>query len=282
MRLGWLVAGCALALGLSGCAQHFQTVGGRARPASENIQRVVSLSPSTTEVLEARNALHTLVGRGAADNFPLYVQPIPVVAGVKPDYEMLAQMKPDLIVYDADLYSDADVARLKQLGAKLFAFDGHTVDEYIKEVYELGQLVGSETHMANYVETVQLARKEAQGDPPPPQNVAVIDPGPNGSDLIAGTGSFQADLVRCAGGTPVGPGADRFVPMNDEELVKLNPDTIVTAGDPTPVFNDPKLASLSAVKNKRVMGMNADVLLRRGCRVDIAITNLHTILVTHK
>ncbi|RYG87739.1 cobalamin-binding protein, partial [bacterium] len=76
-------------LATGGC-QQAQAIGGKARPTI--YRRIVSLSPSTSEVLVSNGI--PLSGRTAACDYPANVKSVPVVAGVKPDYEALAKVKP--------------------------------------------------------------------------------------------------------------------------------------------------------------------------------------------
>jgi iron complex transport system substrate-binding protein len=98
--------------------------------------------------------------------------------------------------------------------------------------------------------------------------------------MIAGTGSFVADIVRKVGGEPVGPSGTLFVKANPETLVTLNPDVIIVNGSKGDVAGavalskDPRLQSVKAIKNGRIRAIESDVLLRRGGRVDLLISGI--------
>lgn len=239
------------------------------------VRSIVSLSPSTTEICGQVNITQDRVkGRTAADNYPTYfVSKIPIVATLKPDYEKIAAIQPDLILYDAQLYNESDVAKMKQLKAQLFEFKAQTIDGFIDELYHLGNLAGSETSISEYVDKIIAARATALGAASH-FKTAVIMPGNGSEHMIAGADSFVADVVKAAGAEPVGPKADRFVPLNAELLISLNPDAIVTAGDPTAFINDPRFKSLKAVQNKKIVPIVSDIILRKGGRVDRLITAL--------
>jgi ABC-type hemin transport system substrate-binding protein len=92
--------------------------------------------------------------------------------------------------------------------------------------------------------------------------------GAGGEHYIAGTEGFHADAIRAAGGEPVGPEQDRYVPIDAEALIKLNPDMILTAGSPDAIVNDPRLKSMSAIAKLKVRGIPQDFATRMGFRVD--------------
>lgn len=277
-----LLAGLLLA---AGCAPPELTVGGQ--PRKKLYKNVVSLSPSTTEILLLFCNYRGIVkGRTAADNYPEQsVGRIPVVASVKPDLEKLKSIGTDLIVYDESLYNEADVQKFKSLGIDTFALGGATVEEFADELHKLGVLIGGETNLSEYVDKIHRSIALAEGEPLQPKpKVAVLLPGAGGGHYIAGAKSFQADVVRVAGGDPVGPEADRFVPANPEQLVSMNPDILVipvskkaveAERSVNAVLQDPKLKSLAAVTGRRFVPIDQDIILRRGARVERLIEGLH-------
>lgn len=265
----------ALAICGLGCGEATTVIGGKPRP--KFYRAIVSLSPGTTEIALQYGTARAVVGRTASDDFPAFqVAKIPIVASVKPDYEKIAEIKPDLILYDSLLYNDQDVAKIKAIGADLFVISANTVDEFITELYKYGSLVAGETNVSTYVDRILAARSSAQGDAAGTKiKVAVIMPGQGSEHMIAGTDSFVADLVRAAGAEPVGPKADRFVNLSPEFLVSQNPDIIISSGNGAAILADARLATVTAVKNRRVIAVKPDVLLRRGSRVDKMIDAFH-------
>jgi iron complex transport system substrate-binding protein len=261
---------------LAGCTE--APTFGRGGDPHQPYRKIVSLSPGTTEIVASYIANHqAFQGRTKADNFPPTVRDVPVVGDLKPDYEKLAQIKPDLIVYDDALYNEADVEKLKQLGGKLFAIKADTVAAFMDQLRDLGAEISSETQLNDYADKINYERQDAMGSAlKPTPKVAVLMPGGGGEHMIAGKDSFQADLVRSGGGEPVGPPGNRFVTLNAESLISMNPDVILVAGMPDPIATDPRLKTLKAVVGHRVYGTGVDknaqdILLRRGARVIDAI-----------
>jgi len=245
-------------------------------------RKIVSLSPSTTELMAQPFGIN-LAGRSAADNFPANsLTRVPVVGGVKPDYEKLASIQPDLIVYDGSLYNEEDQKKLKATGAAVYVFDAKSMAEFKDQIFELGSLVGQESHASDYLQRVKIELNNAKAKPPTPTpKVAVILPGPSGSNMIVGTQSFLADIIRTIGGNPVGPDGARFTTMNPEALVALDPDRIVVSGTTADhagydaFVKDPRFKTLKAVKNNAITVIDSDVLLRTGSRVDSLVKALY-------
>lgn len=273
-RAPWLLLSCVLLV--VGCLHaNNANVGGKElkKPA----RRIISLSPGATEVLAKLGGLHYLVGRTESCNYPKYVVKVPVVASVKPDYEKVAKQRADLIVYDPDLFNASDVEQMTRLSKmKPFALGGNTVQEFEDNLYALAKLYTGETFVSEYVDKIEAAKESSLGDPlKPTPTVALILPGEGAEHMIAGTDSFYADEIRMAAAKPVGPAGTKFVPLNAESLMKMNPDIVLVAGDPSIFSSDSRFASLPAVKKNRVTGILQDAMLRRGVRVDLVISQLH-------
>ncbi len=244
-------------------------------------QSVISLSPSVTELFASYGKVEVMRGRTAACNHPGGLEKMPVVANIKPDYEKIATLQPDLILYDTSIYNASDIEKIKALGAETFAMDVHTLKEYIDYCYRLGAYNPDPTRMSDYVEKVRSAISLCSGNPPAPgTKVAIlIGNSKEGEYMIAGKGTFQADEVRTAGGEPVGPDVKNFAPLSVESLISWNPTVIVTTeGNGVNISSDPRLRSLKAVAKGRIVEFNGDVLLRAGARVDQFITRLNDVL----
>ena len=241
------------------------------------VKTVVSLCPSAAELLSL--GVPKTIGISSRDNFPPTLKGTPIVADIKPNYELLAKLKPDLIVYDPAVYNAQDIENLKALKIPLVAIDGDTVEAYTKSVYRLGQALQSETAMMDYLDRLDKEVKVCLSDPlKPAPKIAIVMSSPTSSPMVAGSKSFYCDLIRVAGAEPVGPDSNDFKAMSPEALLALNPDGIVLPaekGSETTFMSDRRFTQLKAVKNGKVFMMNQDYLLRRGERVDEALKRLH-------
>jgi iron complex transport system substrate-binding protein len=278
----------ALVLVLAGCQRNV-TVGGV--PREKEFINIISLSPSATEIALNNGLTQKLKGRTQSCDFPMTASRVPVIASLKPDYERIAEITPDLVIFDSQLYGPDELKKIEGIGATTFAFKANTLDEFITELFTFGALTGVETSISSYVDRIMQQKSTSLGDPINPKpKVAVMLPGVGFEHMIAGTDGFVADIVRTSGGEPVGPKSDKFERLNAESLVSQNPDIIVL-GLPEDdlaeadkmaraVLNDPRLASIAAIRGKRITPLNTDIVVRRGGRVDRFIENLHKKLST--
>jgi iron complex transport system substrate-binding protein len=269
-----------VAVVLSGCGSKAQLIGGQPRRATP--PAVVSLSPSTSEIVGTCFDARQLVGRTSSDNYPSQIVGTTVVADVKPDFEKIKSIGPGIVLYDGDLYNDADIKRLESMNIPTVAIKAKTIVDFEKELLGLTETLGSETNCSSYVDRIEVQRSSAAGNKfTNPPKIAVVLGGGSSSLYVAGTGSFVADVVKTVGGIPVGPSADKFAQMSSEALVAAAPDIIVLAtskerGDQdfAALKSDARLRTLPAIVAGKVIPMNQDVVVRRGGRVDTFIKEM--------
>jgi len=260
---------------LVGCKQPV-TFGGE--PRTTVYRSVISLSPSTTELMALTGI--PIRGRTKACDFPIQVRDVEVVADLKPNYELIASKKPDLILYDRDLYGSTEVEKLKQTGAKVLPLGAPNVEGHIKEMYELGNLLSGEATINDYVIRLRKNIQASLGDRPPrPITAIMVIPDLSGHHMLAGSKSFQADMVRISGATLLGPDSNKFEALNPEWVLSQNPDWIIVAGASKDFLSDSRFSSLSAVKNSKVFGIDQDVCIRRGMRVEKFIYGAHKMIM---
>ena len=239
------------------------------------IKAVVSLSPSTTEIYCSQTGCQGLVGRTSSCDYPPQVKNLKVVVdGTTPNYQLITQIHPDLILYDADLYGPAEIEKIKSLrqqtnGVQFLEFHPKTVDDLVAFHRELSTMMGTESSASTAVDKwLQEINNElgvAQSAKQKP-TVAIIDLG--GSVLAAGSKSLQADIYRRCGVTVVGPASDKFAEWNAEDLVKADPNAILSTVPLEKFKSDPRFANLRAVKNEDVIQVVPDVILRVGDRIE--------------
>jgi iron complex transport system substrate-binding protein len=236
---------------------------------------VVSLSPSTTEIYCAPTSCNGLIGRTSSCDYPTYVSGNSkvVVDGTVPNYQLISELKPDLVIYDTDLYGPAEQEKIKAAGWKTLPFTAKTLDAYLAYMAELSKFTGKETDASSIADRCMLEINNAYGlskTSKNPPSMAIVVPGPH--LLAAGTKSLQADVWRRAGVKVVGPDADKYAEWNAEELIKADPPCIlVPQGGTETLMADPRFANLRAVKNNDIVEVKPRAILRVGMDLDLFV-----------
>jgi iron complex transport system substrate-binding protein len=111
-----------------------------AKPA----QRIVSLSPHATELIDAAGAGSRLVAVTQACDFPQRVQSLPQISSAQGvNFEALIAAKPDLVVVWPAGNRAQDLERLRALKIPLFASQPATLESIADDIEKLGALAGT-------------------------------------------------------------------------------------------------------------------------------------------
>ncbi len=234
--------------------------------------RVISLSPSTTELLGLVDGEAYLIGRTSQCTVPSSVREAAIVANPEPDWEAIANLQPDLIVADRAVFNPQWEAQAKKIGADVWVVDIHSLEDWKRTVYQFGTFFLRQTVADKRVREVEGLENGWRLDPLNPKPKALVVMGAQ-QPWAAGRNTFQADVVRACGAEPVGPDADKFVQVSPEQILAWNPDIIVVAGDASEFVGSPWDAT-AAGKRNRIIGVDPDVLLRAGGRVNILLEAL--------
>jgi len=268
-------------LGLVGCKDDAQ-FGGQQR--EKNYATVISLSPSTTEIVCQMGLQNRLKGRTSSCDFPPSLGSVPIVVnGTKPDYERIKSYNPALIVLDETLYGADDLAKIKELGIETAILSPTSLDNVLDYYAQIGMLVGNEQGASDFIDRVFATRETALGNMGESRVPSMVLIGGGPDYMVAGSQTYVADAVRAAGGEFLGPEAKLFVAINPEEIIRLNPQVVfMPKGDAEKFLADSRFASVSAVKNRRVYPTDSGVLLRPGSRIDKLIQAMSAVLQNAK
>jgi iron complex transport system substrate-binding protein len=247
-------------------------------------ERVVSLTPATTELLFALGEGDKLVGRGEFDDYPPEAADVPPVAsftGV--DIEAVVGQEPDLVLAGGNFFTPPDdVARLRDLDIPVLVLYAENVDEVLTDIELVGQAIGASdaaeemtTDIAQRVDEVTTAVAELAAT----RTFYEIGYGPD----IYGPApdSFVADMVLLAGGEPITTGDPVVFSITLEQLVDQDPEVIVLgdAAYPPPVCPDVVAAregwsDMTAVTNGDIRPVNDIIVTRPGPRIGEGLADL--------
>ncbi len=109
-------------------------------------QRVVSFSPSLTEVIGDLGFSGALVGVSDYCDWPESVSSLTKCGtNLLPNFEALEQLKPDLVVSNA-AFSEADLKRFQQMGAEIIVLENPRSTEELRAYYSnIGLMMGGQT-----------------------------------------------------------------------------------------------------------------------------------------
>jgi cobalamin transport system substrate-binding protein len=255
---------------------------GRTIRVPQPVQRIVSLAPSLTETIYALGLQDRLVGDTDYCDFPPEAQQKPKVGGaINPSLEVIAALRPDLVLVTKSLNRLETVHALEELGIPSYATDPHTVGEIISSTQRLAEVLGAPeagTTLAKDLER-RLAETQQRIAPLPPRRVLFIvwrDP------LISvGKDTFIADALHRAGAISIVDSSQSWPQLSLEEVVHQQPEFLVFAEshseaappDVEALASLPGWRILGAVRNRRY-ALISDAVNRPAPRIVSAIEDL--------
>jgi len=275
-----LISGCAAAQngGTQG-AINLEDGLGRQVTLSEPAQRIVSLSPSVTEILFAIGAGEQVIGRDSFSNYPAEVQTIQDVGGSMGNYsfETIASLQPDLVIA-AEINTPEQVKALEELGLTVYYLSNPvTLDGIYDLLTTVGNLSGHQDEAAalnaELRDRVNAVVEKLAAVEEKPVVFYELDGSDPAKPWTPGPGTFVDELIRTAGGENAAAGlTSAWAQISIEELLVQDPDIIIL-GDSIWGMTAEQVAAragwdaLSAVKNNSIYPFNDDLVSRPGPRL---------------
>jgi iron complex transport system substrate-binding protein len=247
--------------------------------------KIVSLQPSTTEIVYALGAGDRVVGKVEdISNHPPEASDVPVVAtfqGV--DVEKVVGLEPDLVIAGGSGGNPPeDIARLRQADIPVLVVYPETVAEVLADIELIGTAIGAPQPAEDLTTDIQSdidAVEAATQGLPAPRTFYEIDAT---SDIYGpADDSFLAEMVELAGGTPITTGSAAFTPIPLETLIQADPEVIVlgsAAYDPTltaeKVAARPGWGVMTAVKDGAIRPADDVIITRPGPRIAEGLADL--------
>jgi iron complex transport system substrate-binding protein len=218
------------------------------------------------------------VGRDSASNYPAEAEKLDVVMTYEGiDLEQVLTKDPDIIIMDKTLdLSEKSYNKMRDYGLYVFRIYPRSLQDVLDNIELIGDVTGTKSTAKEVVDDLEnrinivKTRKSTQ-----PKILHIIYYDGASSPWVATSSTFSGDLIKIAGGiAAVQDDSGRSIQITIERIIELDPDLIFTSQDqtwPTPsrdaIISDEALSEVKAVKNDKVMDVNADLVDRPGPRL---------------
>lgn len=244
--------------------------------ASGPPERIVSLSPTATEILFAIGAGDQVVAVDTLSNYPAGV-PTSDLSAFQPNVEAIAEFEPDFVVTS---YDPGDlIDGLKALGiVALTQGSAFSLSDTYSQIEELGSATGHEQESAALIEQVKS------------ELVDLIDTAPDGAGVTyfheidntlytATSSTFIGEIYAMFGMENIADVADSdgsafgFPQLSNEYVIDANPDIIFLSDslysgeNAESVGARPGWRTISAVANGNIVVLDDDIASRWSPRV---------------
>lgn len=249
--------------------------------AAPTTQRLISLTPSATEVVAALGSAGLLVGVDEYSEFPPEVKALPKVGSfTTPNLEAIVRLEPTLVIVD-DIHANAagalHDARVSTVECKM-----HTLPDVKAALRAVGAKIGKAREAEAVVAKIEAAVETARAQRPAkrPRVLMIIDreAGGLGNLIAAGTGTYVDELLAVVGGENVLAGAGvKYPKISMEEVLRAQPEIILDmsyAARGAKGLDPWREAVVPAVKSGRVVLLAEPFLIAPSPRVDVALAVL--------
>ncbi len=237
-----------------------------AQPAN----RIVPLYGALTDTLLALGAGDAVAARTDADTAPELAHRPSIGTHMRPNVELLAGLGPDLVLQmggrkDASL----PLLALERLGVSTAFFEPRDFEELFSVIQRIAVLCGREAQARELERSMRATLDKARGlagELPRPRVFYEVRY-PN--LLAAGQGSMVDALIHAAGGRNCLEGGERLVRLNEEELLRLDPEVCLTQQGPmnpvaVPFAERPHFRTLACVRSGRTFVVDEKRFSRPG------------------
>jgi iron complex transport system substrate-binding protein len=253
----------------------------REEQAPSTQPRIVSLTPSATEVVAALGAASFLVGVDEFSKYPPEVKALPKVGSfLAPNLEVIVQLSPTFVIVD-DIHGQVAGA-LHDHGLVTVECAMHALPDVKQALRTVGAKLGRVKQADAAIDEIERALDDEAAKRPArhPRVLVIIDreAGGLGNLVAAGPGSWVDELLAVVGGDNVlAASGVRYPKISLEEVLQGDPEVIIDLS-----FDDNlarkaaawKQVDVPAVRTNRVRALEDDFLKAPSPRVKQALAAL--------
>jgi iron complex transport system substrate-binding protein len=253
---------------------------GRDVTFNPDAQRIISLAPSTTEILYALGVQDRLVATDDVSDYPAEVAELPKVGNGYSsfNYEQIVALEPDLLLV-AGITSPEVLSRLEELAIPIVVTNSAitTFDTVFSDILLTGEVTNSVEAAESLVAQLKAKKLEIESKvalaTSRPKVYWELDATDASKPFSVGPGGFINDLITMSGGENIFGTIDNPYPqVSIEQIAVADPEVIILANaiygtTVESVLDRPGWGDISAVREQRVYPIDDNLISRPGPRL---------------
>ena len=249
---------------------------GRSVTLPVKIERAISLAPSVTEMIFAAGAGDRLVGVTTYCNYPPETAAIAKVGDTQtPNMETIVALRPQVVFVSTASQLEAFMKTLEQQKIAVYVTDPKDIEGVLRGLAAFGDLFGTRDDAANVIRGLRERAERVTHAVPQEKRPRVFLQISEDPLYTIGKDSYLTKLIEAAGGESATKDiATAYPTLSKETALALDPEIIILSDSddnkkPNRVFDNSP-----AVRNGRVLRINADILARPGPRLVDALEQM--------
>jgi iron complex transport system substrate-binding protein len=236
-------------------------------------RRIVSLNPTTTEILFTIGAGGRLVGRTTYDVFPDSARLVPDLGpGLRPNVEAVLGARPDLVILYGSDDNRAAADRFRQAGITVVGFKLDSIQQFQRITRILGRLTGDSLRADRVVDSVTATLERVRAATASLPRPTVFIHGWDSPVIAITGGSFMTELLHIAGAQNIYDSIPvPSAPVTMEDIVARDPNFVIT----TPVSAakmrvSPVWRAVRAVREGHILAYDTNIVARPSVQLGMA------------
>src|SRR6266571_3302176 len=236
-------------------------------------RRIVSLLPSTSEMLGALHLQSRIVAVDYYTSYPPELASLPKISDVNGKYnvEQIVALKPDLVLSWGGETKQYD-QQLKNLGLDVVDLPITNFSGVLQQILLVGRLTFTENTAVSLVAQLQQQInqiKAAVAGTTAPKVLLEVDDSTPGKPFVFGGGSFGDELLQDAKGINIfhdNSSNGGYPQVTDEAIISANPQFVILTedpaygGNPALVYKRANWSSIDALKLHQVYRINVNIM----------------------
>jgi iron complex transport system substrate-binding protein len=246
-------------------------------------QRIITLAPHLSELVDAAGGAERLVSVSAFSNLPESVKQLPITSDARSiDLEKMKSLRPDLIIYWRGGTSESQIQSIKKTFNKdvqFIAVEPKKLTDIATDIEKIGKVLGTEQIAKKNADALRLKiaelstkQRNFKQKNNSERKVRVFYQVWAQPLMTLNQDHIIGDIIQRCGGEQLFANEKVLVPtVSREAVIKANPEIIFTAVDSTKMSTDWSMWSsfpqLAATKNKAFIDLDGDIISRPSPRI---------------
>ncbi|MBU1260715.1 MAG: ABC transporter substrate-binding protein [Planctomycetes bacterium] len=261
----------------------------------KSYSRIISLAPSTTEILFALGLGDKVIGVSEFCNWPPEAKKIPKVGGLlNPNYEAVVAARPDLVITFDDMAEAEN--KFAALGIETLVVKHDRLDEILDSILTIGRHCDKAEKADQIVNEIRDKIRKIQSRIPDTNKPKVLisvghEYSQNPKALprniyIAGDDGFYSEMIKFAGGQNAYGGKLPFPTIGAESVISMNPQIVIDIAPVTTKQTESRItiqqwknfSQIDAAKNDRIYVFTEDYTAIPGPRFILTLEKIARII----
>jgi iron complex transport system substrate-binding protein len=247
-------------------------------------QRIITLAPHLSELVDAAGGADRLVGVSAFSNFPTSVKQLPITSDARSiDLEKMKSLRPDLIIYWRGGTSESQIQSIKKTFTKdvqFIAVEPKKLTDIATDIETIGKALGTDPIAKKNADDLRLkitVLRNNENNQNKQKNISqrkvrVFYQVWAQPLMTLNQDHIISDIIQLCGGEQLFANEKVLVPtVSREAVIKANPEIIFTAVDNQKMTSDwsmwTSFSQLAATKNKAFVDLDGDIISRPSPRI---------------